>query len=285
MQNTSKFSINWRSRYFRLNIITCTFLLAIGFIWLYPFLWSLFAAFKPQQEMFTAGASLWPKEWVTENFARAWEDAKFSEYFLNTVIYSVCSTVIVLINTAMFGYVLSRYRFPGRRVLYAIILGTLFIPIGSTIIPTFKLVQWLGLLNTRLGVILAMSGGGALYVLLFAGFFSTIPGELFDAAKIDGANFWQMFRLVLPLARPIIATVVIFQFMHTWNNFTTPLIFTFSRPDLRNLAVGMFAFQGEHSFDYSGFAAGTVISVIPVLLVFFVFQGYFVRGLQGAVKQ
>ncbi len=273
------------SRHTRLNLITVTALLIVGFIWLYPFLWSFFAAFKPTREMFTAGATLWPQEWVTENFVRAWGDAGFSRYFVNTVIYSISSTSIVLIVTSMCGYVLSRYRFPGRRIIYGIILGTLFIPIASTIIPTFKLVQTLGLLNTQAGIILAMSGGGGLYVLLFSGFFATIPEELFDAAKIDGANFLQVFRLVLPIARPIIATVVIFQFLATWNDFVTPLIFTFSRPDLRNLAVGMFAFQGEHSFDYSGFAAGTVISILPALIVFFLFQGYFVRGLQGAVKQ
>lgn len=277
--------IDWNNRYVRLNVITIAVLLFLGFFWFYPFLWSFFAAFKTQREMFTAGAKLWPDEWITENFKRAWIDAQFENYFLNTVLYSVTSTVIVLVHTAMCGYVLARYRFPGRRILFGVILGTLFIPIGSTIIPTFKLIQTLGMLNTRQGVILAMSGGGALYVLLFAGFFATIPDELFDAAKIDGANFLQTFRLILPLARPIIATVVIFQFMHTWNNFTTPLIFTLGRPELRNLAVGMYAFQGEYSFDYSGFAAGTVISIIPVMAVFFIFQGYFVRGLSGAVKQ
>ncbi len=186
----------------------------------------------------------------------------------------------------MCGYVLARYRFPGRDLLHKLIMATLFIPIASVIIPQFMLVKWLGVLNTRFGVILALSGGaGALYVLLFHGFFRTIPEDIFDSAKIDGANFFQTFRLVPPLARPIIATVIIFQFRHTWNEFNIPLVYTLSKPELRNLAVGMYAFQGEHSLDWTGFAAGSVISIIPVLLVFLAFQGYFVRGLAGAVKQ
>jgi len=147
------------------------------------------------------------------------------------------------------------------------------------------LVQNLGLLNTRLGVILAMSGGaGALYVLLFTSFFEGLPQDLFDAARADGANFVQTFRLMLPLARPVIAVLVIFQFIHSWNDFNIPFVFTLGQPGLQNLAVGMLHFQGTRSLDWTGFAAGMLISFVPVLLVFLLFQGYFVRGLAGAVK-
>jgi raffinose/stachyose/melibiose transport system permease protein len=271
-------------RYFRRNVMIVTALSVVSFVWVYPFLWSIFSAFKSQREMFGAGAALLPEDWVFSNFPRAWEEANFSGYFANTVLYAVAATVIVLIATAMCGYVLARYRFPGRNLIYVTILATLFVPIASVILPQFNLIKALGLLNTREGVILALSGGGGLYVLLFTSFFSTIPEEIFDSAKIDGADFVQQFRLALPLAKPIIGTVVIFQFMSTWNEFNVPLIFTLSSPELRNLAVGMYAFQGEHATDWTGFAAGTVISIVPVLLVFFLFQGYFVRGLQGAVK-
>lgn len=273
-------------RYFGINITILIVLLIIGFFWIYPFLWVIFSSLKTQRDMFTSGARLFPETWVWSNYVRAWTEANFNTYFLNTVIYAVAATGIEVVKSSMCGYVLARYRFPGRNVIYGVILATLFIPIASIIIPQFNLIRSLGLLNTRFGVILALSGGaGALYVLLFTSFFETIPEELFDSAKIDGANFFQQFWLVVPLARPIIATVVIFQFMSTWNEFNIPLVFTLSRPELRNLAVGMYAFQGEFSVDWTGFAAGTSMSIIPVLLVFFLFQGYFVRGLQGAVKQ
>lgn len=288
-KNSQKTNVNTRfnlgSRFTRLNLLTLVILGIIGALWLYPFLWVLGASFKTQPDMFTAGARLLPKEWHPENYYRAWVQANFSTYFLNTVIYAAAATIIELIKSSMCGYVLARYRFPGRNLLYWLILGTLFIPIASILIPQFVLIKNLGLLNTRAGVILALSGGaGALYVLLFTGFFETIPEDIFDSLKIDGANFIQKFFLVLPLARPIIATVVIFQFMRTWNEFNIPLIFTLGKPELRNMAVGMYAFRGEFSIDWTGFAAGTVISIIPVLLVFFIFQGYFVRGLAGAVK-
>jgi len=273
-------------RYFGVNIAILIVLLIIGFFWIYPFLWVVFSSLKTQRDMFTSGAQLIPETWEWGNYVRAWTEANFSTYFLNTVIYASAATAIEVVKSSMCGYVLARYRFPGRNLIYGVILATLFIPIASIIIPQFNLIRSLGLLNTRFGVILALSGGaGALYVLLFTSFFETIPEELFDSAKIDGANFFQQFWLVVPLARPIIATVVIFQFMSTWNEFNIPLVFTLSRPELRNLAVGMYAFQGEFSVDWTGFAAGTSMSIIPVLLVFFLFQGYFVRGLQGAVKQ
>ncbi|MBV9613948.1 MAG: carbohydrate ABC transporter permease [Ktedonobacteraceae bacterium] len=275
----------YRSRFVRYNLITVTLLLLVGLIWVYPFLWSVSGAFKTQIGMFTSGISLIPNELDLSNFQRAWVTAGFSEYFFNTLLYSVVATLIELFKSALCGYVLGRYRFPGRNLLYFLIVGTLFVPLATIILPQFLVIESLGLLNTREGVILAFSGAaGALYVLLFTNYFKALPEELFDAAKVDGADFVRLFRLVFPLARPVIATVIIFNFIATWNDFNIPLIYTFSAPDLRNLAVGMFAFQGANSFDWTGFAAGTVISFLPVLLVFLSFQGYFVRGLAGAVK-
>lgn len=282
-----KFKLDFFStRFKRMNTITTIILLVVIVMWIYPFLWVLFASLKTQKEMFTAGARLWPEVWNFSNYGRAWYKADFQKYFLNSLTYSIVATMIELIKSSLCGYVLARYRFPGRNVLYSMILGTLFIPIATIIIPQFKVIQNLGLLNTRAGVILALSGGaGALYVLLFTNFFKTIPNELFDSMAIDGANFFQTFRNMLPLAQPVIATVVIFNFLRTWNEFNIPLIFTFSRPELRTMAVGMYAFQGEHSFDWTGFASGTMLSIIPVLIVFLAFQNYFVRGLAGSVKE
>jgi raffinose/stachyose/melibiose transport system permease protein len=269
----------------RLNLITVPLLLVVCFFWGYPLLWVVSTAFKTQMGAFTAGASLMPQRYDFGNFIRAWVDAGFSQYFTNTVIYSVSATLVELTKSALCGYVLARYRFPGRDLLYRLILLTLFVPVASIIIPQFVLVENLGLLNSRLGVILAMSGGaGALYVLFFTSFFETLPQDLFDAAQVDGANFFQMFWLMLPLARPVIAVVVIFQFLHSWNDFVIPLVFTLGQPDLQNLAVGMLHFHGAHPHNSPEFAAGMMISFVPVLIVFLLFQSYFVRGLAGAVK-
>jgi raffinose/stachyose/melibiose transport system permease protein len=131
-----------------------------------------------------------------------------------------------------------------------------------------------------------MSGAaGALYVLLFTGFFESLPRDLFEAAKMDGAGFLRTFRVMLPLAKPVIAVVVIFNFITGWNEFNIPFVFTLSQPELQNLAVGMKSFQGENALDWTGLSAGMVFSFVPMLIVFIAFQGYFVRGLSGAVKE
>ncbi|MEJ3651502.1 carbohydrate ABC transporter permease [Actinomycetes bacterium KLBMP 9759] len=269
----------------RANLIALPILIVVGPVWIYPFLWTVSAAFKTQAGLFSGGANLIPDLLDLSNFERAWVNAGFDRYLLNTVIYSVSSTLIELVKAALCGYVLARYEFPGRVLLHRMIVATLFVPVASIIIPQFVLVEQLGLLNTRAGVILAMSGSaGALYVLLFTGFFSSVPNDLFDAAKMDGAGFLRTFRLVLPLAKPIIAVVVIFQFVSNWNEFNIPLVFTLAQPDLQNLAVGMLSFKGEHAVDWTGFAAGMTISFAPMLVVFLIFQKYFVNGLAGAIK-
>ncbi|MEV8401871.1 carbohydrate ABC transporter permease [Streptomyces niveus] len=270
----------------RLNLITLPLLLVVSLLWIYPFLWTVSGAFKTQTGLFTGGASLIPDQLNFDNFRRAWVNAGFSRYFYNTVLYTVIPTFVELVKSALCGYILARYEFPGRKLLHRTIVATLFIPVASIIIPQFVLVEQLGLLNTRAGVILAMSGAaGALYVLLFIGFFSSVPPDLFDAAKLDGAGFLRTFWLVLPLAKPVIAVVVIFQFVTNWNEFNIPLVFTLGQPELQNLAVGMLSFKGEHSVDWTGFAAGMTISFLPMLLVFIFFQSYFVRGLAGATKE
>ncbi|HEY0620843.1 MAG TPA: carbohydrate ABC transporter permease [Kribbella sp.] len=273
------------TRRLRLNLITIPILLLISLIWIYPFLWTVSASFKTQAGVFSGGASLIPDQLNFDNFRRAWVNAGFSGFFANTVLYSAVSTLVEVVKAALCGYVLARYDFPGRQFLHRLIIATLFIPVASIIVPQFVLVEQLGLLNTRAGVILAMSGSaGALYVLMFTGFFSTVPSDLFDAAKLDGAGFLRTFRLILPLAKPVIAVVVIFQFVSNWNEFNIPLVFTLGQPDLQNLAVGMLSFKGEHSVDWSGFAAAMTISCAPMLIVFLLFQNYFVRGLAGATK-
>lgn len=274
------------NRFVRYNVIAVSVLLVVGFFWVYPFLWAVSGAFKTQLGLFTSGASLIPNQLNFANFQRAWELAGVSTYFFNSILYTASSVFIEVFKAALCGYVLARYRFPGRDLLYKLIVATLFIPLTSIILPQFLVVESLGLLNTQAGVILAFAGAtGALYVVLFVNFFRTLPEDLFDAARVDGAGFVRQFWLVLPLARPVIAVVVIFNSIATWNDFSIPLFYTLGQPNLRNLAVGMFAFQGANSFDWTGFAAGTVISIMPVLFIFLLFQGYFVRGLAGSVKE
>jgi ABC-type glycerol-3-phosphate transport system permease component len=272
------------NRFNRFNIIASFFIILVLLIWIYPFIWLVFASFKLPLDLFKSGASLLPKVWTLDNYARAWVQARFSTYFFNSTYYAASATGLAIFIAGMCGYVLARYNFPGSKLLYGLILSMLFLPTASSVVPIFTLMRQLKLLNTPYSIILVMGGGGAFTVLLFVGYFKNVPQDMYDAAIVDGANFVQQFLLVLPLAKPIIATTVIFTFMSTWNEFFIPLIFTLSTPKLRTLAVGLRAFQGQFSFDWSGFAAATVISILPIIVVFVIFQDYFVNGLSGAVK-
>lgn len=268
------------------EIVTTIILTPVALIWVYPFLWMVSAAMKTNNEIFRAGTNLLPAEPTFENFQRAWVQANMSQYFLNTVAIAAGSVFIVVATTSMMGYVLGRYRFPGRRIVIGIFVATVFLPKGYTIIPIFELIRTLGLDSTLFGVILAQSGGAhVIFILLFAGYFGQMPKELEEAAIVDGAGFLRVFfQILLPLAKPVMATVVIMQLIASWNDFLLPLVLTLARPELRTLSVGMFAFRGEYFTDWSGMAAAATIAIIPIILVFLTMQRYFIEGIAGAVK-
>lgn len=265
--------------------VTTIILIPICFIWIYPFLWMVSAALKSTTEIFS-GLGLIPHHFHWDNFARAWTQARIGQYFFNTVVITVASIAIVVISSAMIGYALGRYSFPGKKIIIGLFIAHVFLPEGYTIIPVFTLINKLGLGNSLLGVILGESGSAHIVqILLFTGFFSQLPKELEEAAVMDGAGFFRIFaRVMLPLTKPVIATAVILQFMQSWNDFFLPLVLTLSRPDLRTLAVGMFAFQGEYFTDWSGMAAAATISLLPIIIVFLFLQRYFVEGVTGAIK-
>lgn len=261
-------------------------LIPICLLWIYPFLWMVSSSLKTNAEIF-GGLGLIPKSFQWDNYRRAWVQARIGQYFLNTTIITASAVTIVTVSTGMIGYVLGRYQFPGKRAVVAFFVATVFLPEGYTIIPVFELINRLGLAESLAGVILAESGGAhVVSVLLFAGFFSQLPKELEEAAIVDGAGFFRIFwQIMLPLSTPVIATTIILQFLQTWNSFLLPLVLTLSRPDLRTLAVGIYAFRGEFFTDWGALAAASTISLLPIIGVFLFLQRYFIQGIAGAVKQ
>jgi ABC-type glycerol-3-phosphate transport system permease component len=261
-------------------------LTALCLVWIYPFLWLVSASLKTPLEIFSKGLNLWPDTPIWENYARAWGQAGFSVYMLNTFIVTVGTVALVVLHTALTGYVLGRYDFVGKKLVIGVLASTLVIPAGLTIIPIVDLVTALGLLNGHWGIILALAGSGhAAAILLYAGYFRGLPKELEEAALMDGASFGRIFfRVMLPLAGPVTATVTVLTFLAAWNAFLVPLVFTFGAPELRTLPVGMLAFVGTNETDWSGMAAAATISLLPVVVFFFFVQRYFVEGIAGAVK-
>jgi multiple sugar transport system permease protein len=277
--------------------------LIIGILWVYPVIWAVTSSVKTTREMYSGSIQPWPEKfawsqlWPTNwkllgsafefgNYKMAWYVADFQRYFINTIVFTTLVVLLILVMCMLTGYVLGRYSFPGKYVFIALISATMFIPHGYTIIPIWQLINFLGLTKSIWGLVLAEAGGThVLYILLFMAYFAGIPKEMEESSLIDGAGFVRTFTVImLPLAKPVIATTVILQMIHTWNSFFIPLVFTVHRPDLRTLGVGIYSFVKDSSSDLAGMAAGVTISFIPIILVFIFFQRYFVEGIAGAVK-
>lgn len=274
---------NRRFRHLPIHII----LLVGGLIWVYPFLWMLGSSFKSPAGFFNEGLSVIPKEFVWSNYVNAWNVGSFGQYFFNTAFVTVSTVILTLAFSSMAGYTLSRRNFPGKTLFIAVIAITLFLPSGYTIIPIYDLIQHLGLLDSPLiAIILVQTGASLVFsTFLFMGYFSTIDHELEEAALIDGANVHQLFwRVMLPLATPMLATVGLFSFIGSWNAFFVPLVFTFADPTMRTLSVGMYAFVGENSTNWTYLCAGAVITLAPIMLVFVFLQRYFISAIAGAIK-
>ncbi len=268
------------------QLLTHGVLLGVGFLWVFPFLWALGSSLKSAEGFFGEGLSIIPKELQWSNYADAWNGANFGKFFFNTVFTTTCTVLLTLVFTGMAGYVLARTRFPGKRVVLALIGLTLFLPHGYTILPVFDLVQHLGLLNTLWAIIIVNTANSlVLNTFLFFGYFKSMVGDMEEAARIDGAGFNRIFwQVMFPLAGPMIATVALFTFINSWNNFFVPLIFTLGRPDLQTLTVGMASFITQNSTNWTALCASSIISLLPIMLVFVALQRFFVEGIAGAVK-
>ncbi|MFI6320292.1 carbohydrate ABC transporter permease [Nonomuraea sp. NPDC050556] len=266
--------------------MTHVMLLGFGFAYVYPFLWAVGSSLKTPMDFLDTGLGLTPPTVRWENYADAWEKASFGTYFLNTVIIAGCTVLFTLLFTAMAGYALARQTFPGRKTLMAVIAVTFLLPHGYTIIPVFDLVKALGLLNTLWSVVLVQVGGGLVFgTFMFMAYFAAMPRELEEAARVDGAGYNVVFfRVMLPLAKPMAATLGLFTFISSWNNFFLPLVFTLGKPELRTLGVGLYAFTSETSTKWTLLCAGAIISLAPIVIIFVVAQRYIVDAIAGAVK-
>ena len=267
-------------------IVLYLVLSAISLLWVYPFGWMLSASFKSNNEIIASGLNLIPQEPRFENYVKTWGQARFGQYFLNSVTVTFFSVLLVVTMTTLSGYVLGRYRFIGKQAALSIFIASITIPLVSTIIPVFQIIKSLGLLGKLSGLIIAQAGGThVVFIMLFSSYYRQIPKELEEASVIDGCNFVNTFaRIMLPLAKPMILTTAIMESIWTWNSFLLPLVLTLNYPKARTLAVGLYAFRGENIVDWGAIASGGVIAVFPIIIGFIFCQKYFVNGIAGAVK-
>ena len=263
-------------------------LLALGLTWVYPLLWALSGSFKTKMDMFGDGPSLLLNQAPQlGNYSIAWNEADFSQYFVNSVTIAFFSVVLTVLFTSMAGYALARYKFPGRKVIMVVVAITMFLPRGYTMIPIYDLVYQLYLSNTIWAIIVVQVSGGMIFsTFLFVGYFMSANKELEEAARVDGAGFHQTFFFVMfPTAKPMIATVALFSFIGSWNDFIIPLVFTLGAPELRTVPVGMASIVGGAAgTNWPVLCAASVISLLPIVLVFIFAQRFIVDAFAGAVK-
>jgi multiple sugar transport system permease protein len=251
-----------------------------------PFVYMLSTSFKPNALVLEIPPKFLPSHPTTANYTDAWTSNKFGRYFLNSVMVALATTVLSVWLSSMMAYAFARFRFPGRGLLFGCLLIGLIVPTMMLIIPQFLLAKNLHLLDSLPGLVLFYVGGTlALNTFLLRSFFQDIPRELEEAMVVDGAGPWKRYvRLILPLSRPALATVAIFSFLASWDEFIWALT-VINDPNKRTLPIAIALFQGEHSTSWGLVFAASAIAILPVIAIFVAFQRQFVSGLaSGALK-
>ncbi|TCL74294.1 carbohydrate ABC transporter membrane protein 2 (CUT1 family) [Hydrogenispora ethanolica] len=268
-----------RQQLARLRKIIAYLVLGIGsMIMILPFIWAVGASLKTYSEIFTNPYSLFPKRWMFGNYLQVFKVVPFHLYFLNTLKITFFSVLGTLITCAVAAYSFARLRFPGREQIFMAYLATLMVPRQVTLIPTFILMKWLGLLDNHLSLILP--GMFSAYgTFLLRQFFLTIPHELEEAAIIDGCGFFRRFSLIIiPLAKPALATLAIFTMMNQWNDFLYPMVFLNSEQN-RTLTLGLSIFRGDVDVQWNLLMTAATLSLVPVVAAFLSAQRFFVEGI------
>lgn len=257
-----------------LRVAICT---VITVIMVFPLYAMVRMAFSTRSELF-AGNILVPDSWTLANFQNLFEKYPIGTWVLNSVAVSLVTVVLSVSINLLAGYAFAKIPFRGRSALFILVLSTLMIPAQAIMIPQFRIVSGLGIYGTFWGVILP-TAATALGIFLARQFFLSIPDELLEAAKLDGAGQLRIFwSVVLPLAKPLIAVMVLLAFMNTWNDFLWPLI-VLKDPQLYTLPVSLRFLQGEFSSDYGGLMAAGLISCLPLVVLFLILQKWFVQGI------
>jgi multiple sugar transport system permease protein len=249
------------------------------FLMVLPFLWMLLSSFKTTAELRQSPPTFLPDDATTANYRELFDRLDFPRYFFNSTLVAVAVTAGNLLFCSMLGYALAKLEFPGKRVLFGVLLATLMVPSIVTFMPLFVLVSNMGLANSHLGLILPFVVG-ALGVFLMRQFITSIPDELLDAARIDGAGEYTIFfRIVLPLCGPALATLAILTFLGSWNAFLWPLVVA-STEDMYTLPVALALFSiGQQESDVALQMAGALVVVLPVVLLFIALQKYVTQGI------
>ncbi len=250
---------------------------------LLPLLWMISTSFKSDAQIFGSTEvsikSLIPMPLVTHNYPAALQNMPFLSYLRNTMLLCICTVVGAVASSSIVAYGFAKLQFPGKALMFGLMIATMALPGQVTMIPVFSLFRALGWYGTYLPLIVPAFTASAYYVFLLTQFFRTVPTEMSEAAKMDGANEWTIFtRLVLPLSKPALATCALFQFLGTWNDFLGPLLYV-NDPQKYTLAYGLEQFVSHYGGFYSQLMAAATIFTLPIIILFFFAQKTFIQGI------
>ena len=266
------------------------FLAVFFVISFFPVLFTFMSSFKSNMEILTTGNTIFPKEFVLENYSKAWEMADFSTYTKNSVFLSTFCVLGAILSSTCCGYVFSRAKFRGKEFVYYLMISSMFVSLGTlTLYPLLMIMKVISLNKSLWGVvIIRVFGMNVTNLFIARGYISTIPTEIDEAAKIDGCSFFRIYyNIIFPLCKPLIATVAILAFRSSWNDYMLPMVFTMTDPKRMPLVVGIMRLKssGAMASSWNLMLAGTAISLIPMMLIYLIFNRYFVEGMtNGAVK-
>lgn len=269
------------------DIFFRVFLWAYAVISLYPLVWMLMYSFKNNDEIFVSNTFGLPKIWRIENYIKAWSQYDVPRYFLNSFIVAVATVIITIVFALMFSYATSRMRWRGKNIARIYIALGMFIPVQAVLIPVAQVVQNLGLTGHHWALILPYSAFNlAFSTMVYYGFFLGLPVELEEAACIDGANIFQaFFRIIVPCVKPVTATLAVFTFLNSWNEFILANVLIIDQK-LKTLPLGILFFQGQFTTDWGAMGATMVIASIPTVFVYILFSNQVEKALtiSGGVK-
>jgi multiple sugar transport system permease protein len=241
-----------------------------------PFIWMILSAFKTESEVMQIPPTLWPDKFTFENFVNLFENMNFALYLKNTIIIVLCSFIGLFLN-AMAGYGFAKFQFKGKEKLFYLVLATMMIPGQVTMIPVYLILNEMHLTNTMVGIVLP-GLVGAFGIFLFRQFMSTIPDELLEAARLDGASEFRVFmQIVLPICKPILAVQGILTFIAGWNSFLWPLIIA-NDENLYTLSVALSLLKGQYGGNFALQMAGSTFMVVPIIVIFMFFQKYIIES-------
>lgn len=251
-------------------------LVGLGCLFFSPFVWLVMTSFKPEAEVFQ---TIWPRHWVLSNYTQGVQHFPFGRYLVNTLILCSLNVVGVVLSSSLVAYGLARVPWRGRHLLFALLLSTMMLPAQVTMVPLFAVFRALGWIDTYLPLIVPAFLGNAFFIFLLRQFFLTIPGDLSDAARLDGCSEFDIYRRVMvPLATPALATVALFTFLNTWNDFLGPLIYLYDDNKFP-LSLGLAMFSSQYGSFWGQLMAVSTIMTAPIIVLFFFTQRTFIQGL------